>query len=135
MSGLPLISVETGLTQFDSYGPYRVRVDEVIPRCLEHLEGRRPHDAGLAIDRIRPHLRDEWAANLTRVLRQVPAGHGLRPVASQQAALDTYDERLAAFCAVDLREHEMALIRSLSPKTQARYLSLMIHHNPLVSRR
>jgi glycosyltransferase involved in cell wall biosynthesis len=135
MFGLPLISVETGLTQFDSYSRYRVRLEEVIPRCVDYLEGGRLHDADEGLGCIRPHLKDGWSANLTRVLRQLPAEHRIRPIVHRRVEVDAYDERLAAFCSVDLREHEMALIRSLSPKTQARYLSLMIHHNPLVSRR
>lgn len=134
MSGLPLISVDTELTQFDSYSRYRVRIEDVIPRCLEYLEGRRLHHADAAIDCIRPHLRDEWSANLTRVLQKVPAEHGIRQPTPRQLEFDGYDERLAAFCTVDLRAHEMSIIQSLSQKTQARYLALMIQHNPLVSR-
>jgi hypothetical protein len=134
MSGLPLISVDTELTQFDSYSKYRVRIEDVIPRCIEYLEGGRLHDADDAMDCIRPHLRDDWSANLTGILRQVPVEHSTRPLPARQLEFDGYDERLAAFCSVDLRAHEMSLIQSLSQETQTRYLSLMIHHNPLVSR-
>jgi glycosyltransferase involved in cell wall biosynthesis len=135
MYGLPLISVDSGLTQFDSYSRYWVRLDDVIPRCREYLEEGRRHDAGEAVDCIRPHLRDDWSSKLTKVLRQVPAEHGIRPPPPRPIDFDGYDERLAAFCSVDLQAHEMSLIQSLSRETQARYLSLMIHHNPLVPRK
>jgi hypothetical protein len=134
MSGVPLVSVDTELTQFDSYSDYRVRFADVIPRCLDYLEGRRTHDVEAAFESIRPHLKDEWSANLTRVMGRVPREHRLRALAPIVDGFDGYDERLAAFSSVDLRVHEMALVRSLAPETQARYLSMMIRCNPLVHR-
>ena len=135
MSGLPLISVDTELTQFDAYSRYLVNVEDVIPRCCEYLKGDRLHNADEAMACIRPHLREDWSANLTGILRQVPVEHRIWPLPARQLAFDGYDERFAAFSSVDPRAHEMALVRSLTPGTQARYLSLMIHHNPLVCRR
>jgi hypothetical protein len=72
---------------------------------------------------------------VTEVLRQVPVEHSIRPLPARHFEFDGYDERLAAFCSVDLRAHEMFLVQSLSQGTQTRYLSLMIHHNPLVTRK
>ena len=95
-AGIPVISVESGLTQFEINEKFKIGINDVVPEAVEILSGKRigsfeDYSAGIAC-----HREENWRNLCTDLLKRIPSRHRTRGVPILGREFSDIDRRLAA---------------------------------------
>ena len=95
VSGISLITVDNGLTQFDFAKHYQVEKSNVVASAIAFLSGIQNNSYDSALKTIDMHLKNNWMSQYEMVLQQLPSRHRVRHVNGVKREFSIFDKRLA----------------------------------------
>ena len=95
-SGIPLITVDNGLTQFDFAKHYQVEKDSVVTSAIDFLSGIQNNSYENALKTIDIHLKNNWMQQYIKMLQRLPGRHRVRHVNDVKRGISIFDKRLSA---------------------------------------
>lgn len=95
LSGVPVLSVDNGLTQFDSYQLAIVPYGNLVPAAKTVIEGGQVYDQERLIQGIKEtHCDQGWLSNLEQLIQSTPANHSVKHIPQTELPMDDYDKRI-----------------------------------------